>query len=327
LRERDGAELAAALIGVRGEFVARCLERAGGNPLFLEQLLRHTANLEGDGLPGSVQSSVLARVDRLAEAHKSAIRAAAALGQRVGLAAWRAVLGRPDYDPAPLVANFLLRPEGGDYVFAHALIRDGVYHSLLQADRRDLHRRAALWYAGRDLVLRAEHLDRAQAPDAAEAYGAAARQELAAYRYESALRLAERGRDLAAGAAAAELECLIGDVLEALGRTAEMLESYRRAEAAADGAVTRARAWIGQAAGLRVADKIDDAIALLDRAEPPLREAELHVDLARLLHLRGNLWFPKGNVAACRAPSAPARRNGWRARRAAWATPNMPARG
>ena len=42
------------------------MERAAGNPLFLEQLLRHAAEEAGapGGVPGSVQSLVQARLDR-----------------------------------------------------------------------------------------------------------------------------------------------------------------------------------------------------------------------------------------------------------------------
>ena len=58
--------------------------------------------------------------------------------------------------------HFLVRPEGDEFLFAHALIRDGVYASLLHSARRALHGRAAAWYQGRDPVLRAEHLERAK---------------------------------------------------------------------------------------------------------------------------------------------------------------------
>ena len=69
--------------------------------------------------------------------------------------------------------------------------------ALLKSRRRELHRRAADWYDGRDAVLRAEHLDRADDPGAPAAYLAAAQAQVADYRYELALRLAERGLELA----------------------------------------------------------------------------------------------------------------------------------
>ena len=50
------------------------------------------------------------------------------------------------------------------FLFAHALIRDAIYDTLVRSRRRELHRRAADWYAERDPVLRAEHLERAEEP-------------------------------------------------------------------------------------------------------------------------------------------------------------------
>ncbi len=81
----------------------------------------------------------------------------------------------------------------GSYLFAHALIRDAVYDSLLRSRRRELHRRAGGWFEARDPVLHAEHLDRAEDPGAAGAYLVAARAQSAGYRYEAALRLVRRG--------------------------------------------------------------------------------------------------------------------------------------
>ena len=73
-------------------------------------------------------------------------------------------------------------------MFTHALIRDGAYASLLHSSRRELHRVAASWYENRDPTLRAERLDRAEDPRAAEAYLDAARAEHAALRIDAALR-------------------------------------------------------------------------------------------------------------------------------------------
>ena len=83
--------------------------------------------------------------------------------------------------------HLLVRPIGDEFLFGHALIRDGVYDSLLRSRRAALHLRAAEWFATRDPALRAEHLDRAQDPGAPDAYLEAARGQLATYRYDAAL--------------------------------------------------------------------------------------------------------------------------------------------
>ena len=54
-------------------------------------------------------------------------------------------------------------------VGTHALIQEGVYSSLLKPKLRELHKRLASWFAERDPVLRAQHLDRANDPEAPQA--------------------------------------------------------------------------------------------------------------------------------------------------------------
>src|SRR5262249_52008162 len=153
-------------------FAARCVERAGGNPLFLEQLMRHAAErTSGDAVPDTVQSIVQARLDRLDPALQQALQAATVFGQRFSIAGLRYLLGDRCCDPDALVAHHLVRPDGEELLFGHALIRDAVYATLLRSRRRELHRRAAAWFAERsDVSLRAEHLDRAEDADAAGAH-------------------------------------------------------------------------------------------------------------------------------------------------------------
>ena len=145
-------------------------------------------------------SLVLARMDRLPERDRAALRAAAVVGQRFPLALVRELAQMPDYSCDVLTAHFLVLPEGDEFLFAHALIRDGVYASLTRARRAELHRAAAKWYGERDPVLVAEHLDRAEAPEAPRAYLDAALAQAAALQPERALALAERGAALAKAA-------------------------------------------------------------------------------------------------------------------------------
>ena len=94
--------------------------------------------------------------------------------------------------------HLLVRPEGEEFLFAHALIRDAVYDILLKSRRRELHRRAADWFDERDPVLHAEHLDRAEDPDGpARLPRGSPVGQVADYRYELAQRLVERGQALA----------------------------------------------------------------------------------------------------------------------------------
>ena len=79
LTDADAVTLAGGLFATSAALARKCIERAGGNPLFLEQLLR-TAEESDDRLPASLHSLVLARVDRLPERERAALRAAAVLG-------------------------------------------------------------------------------------------------------------------------------------------------------------------------------------------------------------------------------------------------------
>jgi class 3 adenylate cyclase len=174
----DARALAEVLIAANTAFAERCVERAAGNPLFLDQLLRHADESQAVAVPGSIQSLVQERIDRLDPSDKTAVQAASVLGQRFAGSALAYLLDRLDYVPERLISRLLVRPQLASedvFLFTHALIRDAIYDTLLRSRRRELHQRAAEWYADRDPVLRAEHLDRAEDPKAAQAYLAAAR--------------------------------------------------------------------------------------------------------------------------------------------------------
>ena len=95
----------------------RCVERAAGNPLFLEQLLRDAEEDPETGVPGSVQSLIQARIDRLAPTDKAALQAASVLGQRFDLASLRHVLGQPGYAVDRLADRLLVRPDEDGFLF------------------------------------------------------------------------------------------------------------------------------------------------------------------------------------------------------------------
>ena len=300
LEAAEARLLARPFLAANAARAERCLERAAGNPLFLEQLLRHAEEGPEAAVPGSVQSLVQARLDRLDPTDKAALQAASVLGQRFDPETLRHVLGQPGYGADRLAERLLARPEGEDFLFAHALIRDAVYDGLLRSRRRELHRRAADWYDGRDAALRAEHLDRAEDPEAARAYYAAAGAQAAEYRYELALRLAERGLELARERADRfALGCLRADILRDFGQMAAALSAYENALAVASDDAERCRAWIGLAAVKRVTDDHERANEALDQAEAAALGHDLVAELAQIHYLRGCLHFPRGDLDGC----------------------------
>ncbi|MEP7276183.1 MAG: adenylate/guanylate cyclase domain-containing protein, partial [Betaproteobacteria bacterium] len=301
LAPADALALARIHFAASPDLAQRCVDRAQGNPLFLVQLIR--SGSDDDAVPASIQSVVLSRLDRLPPADKRALQAAAVIGQRFSLELLRSLIGEDGYMATEPLERDLVRPVAdadGELMFAHALIRDGAYASLLHSARRELHRAAAAWFAGRDVVLRARHLDRAEDPAAAAACLDAARAEAAALRDDTALALARRGGEIAADAATRyALATLEGDLEASLGRAAESIAAHERALAAAATERERALAWIGVAAAHRLTSAIGPGLAALDEAARFAGENPR--DNARIHYLRGSFRFAQGDVERCRA--------------------------
>jgi len=271
------------------------LDRAGGNPFFLEQLLSNTET-DPAQIPDSIQHMVWARLDLLEPAEKKAIQAASVLGQRFALDALRHLLQDRAYDPAPLFNKQLLRPDRDHCQFSHALIFEGIYASLLDSKRRALHQSAAQWYAVQDLTLHARHLDRAQDLAAPAAYLAAARQQGEEFRYAPALELASRGLELAKDQERFKLLCYRGQLLRESGAIADSITAYREATRLAPDDQT---AWIGLAAGLAIQDDHKAALEALDIAQTLAGDQATPDQLSQIHYYRGNSLFPLGHIDEC----------------------------
>ncbi len=304
LRASEARAMAVGFARANQDRLAECLERAAGNPLFLEQLLQNaaeSASTSTSGLvPGSIQSLVLARMDRLEALDKRALQAASVFGQQFAPAALRHLIDDPGYDCGALLKHQLIRPEGEDFLFAHALIRDGVYESILTAPRSRLHLKAAEWFEDSDLVLRAEHLRMAEDPGAAMAYLAAARSELTKYRYDQALSMLATGKLLAAEPAdRVGLALTLGEAQHDIGALDEARAAFAEALDAAEDDTARCRAWLGLAGVKRITEDLDGALADLDSAEAAARRLGLTEEQARAHFLRGNVLFPRGDTEGC----------------------------
>jgi len=131
------------------------LEKAEGNPFFLEELTR--AVVEQGGLnpaltvPDTVQGVLMARIDRLPSPVKRVLQTAAVLGRQFPVRVLRAVWTEGEALEALLEGlirlEFLFRQGAADdpvYAFKHALTQDVAYDSLLIAHRESLHAAAGL---------------------------------------------------------------------------------------------------------------------------------------------------------------------------------------
>ena len=300
LRSGDMQLLASHLGPFDPGVIATCIERCEGNPLFFEQMLRHVQDIGGASLPPSIRSLMLARMDHLELPHRQALQAASVLGQRFALDALRVLLDDSQYDCATLINAHLLQAESGEYVFEHALIHEAAYSTLLNRTAHELHRRAADWYAASDPWLRAQHLDRAHDPAAAQAYTESATADIEQGLYDRARPQIERATAIAKVLAdQVELALLQGRMLHDIGEVPGAIQAYNHALRLATTEAHQCRAWTGLAACQRLSDDIDGAIAALDHAQALAEPLGLDADLSRIHYLRGSLRFPQGDITAC----------------------------
>ena len=149
-------------------------------------------------------------------------------------------------------------------------------------------------------MLVAEHLDRAEAPEAPHAYLDAALAQAAALQPERALALAERGAALAkVPDDVVALNMLRGRLHCESGKGQPAIDAYQVALGAAAQPAERCRALIGIAAGQRLISGVDAALAALAEAEPLAQG--LTRESCEIHYIRGNLQFARGDIAACRA--------------------------
>lgn len=299
LSAEEAAALAAQSGGVSPAVRQACIERADGNPLFLQQLLRNADESAREGLPGTLQSILLSRLDRLGPTDREVMDAAAVLGQRFEAEALCAVAGIDGFDAAGLQAAGLIHSLGRDWSFAHALIRDAAYAALVGDQRRHLHRAAAAWFAATDPVLHARHLERAEDPAAPAALVAAGHHEARGFRYAPALDLADAAVARAGPGNRFAALALRAEMLEALGRMADALEAWSAAGEEAADAAEECEALIGRAAVLRLLGQGESARPDLARAEALAVSAGLVQARSRIAGLLGSAAFATGDMTQC----------------------------
>ena len=138
------------------------MNRAGGNPLFLEELTyallesgyikRGEKGYELSGkvgeiqVPDTIQGIIAARLDRLEENLRRTVQVASVIGKRFALSLLEAVVGAKEEVKAHLlelqnlefIYETILFPER-EYEFKHALVQEVAYNSLLLKRRKEVH--------------------------------------------------------------------------------------------------------------------------------------------------------------------------------------------
>jgi class 3 adenylate cyclase/tetratricopeptide (TPR) repeat protein len=299
LRPEEARQIASGVSEINRDLIDLCVERAQGNPLFLEQLLRNATSAAFGAVPDTVQSLVQASLDRLDTDNREVLQIASAMGQRFSLVDVREISGKPNYDPTELIARHLVQHDGSNLLFSHALVREGVYSSILPSKCRELHGRIATVIGSSDLPLRARHLEMAQDTNAAKAYLDAARAAAVSMVEESVLELCKRGENLANDVETRlEFVRLQGDALLVLGQTDASIATFKEALDVSEVESDKCLALIGIAEGLRVASRFNEAIVTLEDAAKYSKEMPELIK-ARIHYLQGSVCFPLGDVGGC----------------------------
>jgi DNA-binding CsgD family transcriptional regulator len=149
--------------GVGRDFAAACTEATGGNPFFLEALLREVREQglsadTGESVrvrrigPAAVAQAVLLRLSTGPTSAGPLVRAAAVLGDGASLAE-AAELAGLDHDEAARAADRLVALDivesGEGLEFAHPVVREAVYADIGPRERAQAHARAAGILAGK----------------------------------------------------------------------------------------------------------------------------------------------------------------------------------
>ncbi len=252
--------------------------KAGGNPFFLEELVRVALERGPEALsstPFSVLAVLQDRLDFVGERGKRVLRAASVFGMRCRRSGVAALLGETDLKEMEVWLDMLAKHEilfcettgaAREYVFRQALLREASYATLTDKDRVAAHGAAGnfLEKAGAENAVElAEHfVCGEQLPRAGHWFRVAAERELAASELDAGLMSCARA--------------------EACGVEGTELGLVRLVEA-------RLRFWKGEGELSRVA--AEEAVGLL--------EGVSHMEaLAELANAYGHLAFEQGQREA-----------------------------
>lgn len=260
--------------------------RAGGNPLFLLELISATRDAGADALPESVESLITTRIDLLPAPDRTLLREAAVAGNTVDAAILASAFERSELSDDRRwnsLESFLVRDGPGVYRFRHGIYRDVAYAGLSYRRRRESHlaiagvlERERADNLAATAPLLSDHFERGRDRSRAWKYsvlagdtarGAYANNE-AITLYERALRNADDAHDSAQHGRVAEA---LGDVHELSGHYLDAVVAYQRSR------------------GLARADAETEVRLLRKIGSVRIREGRLSQSLSWLTRARGEL--------------------------------------
>ncbi len=172
LGREASAELLRCLAGDRmatldDAVVDDVLDRASGNPFFLEELVSWLEGTRPTELPDTLRGLVAARLDRLTRTERRVLEDAAVLGSN-GRVDWLALMQREMHGNddavaaalAGLEANELVAVDGNAWEFRSELVREVAYGTMTKERRAKVHAGIAGWLAGQRSPLHDALVDR-----------------------------------------------------------------------------------------------------------------------------------------------------------------------
>ncbi|ESZ40708.1 MULTISPECIES: adenylate/guanylate cyclase domain-containing protein [unclassified Mesorhizobium] len=334
----DGRRLVAALFGDNWVNAARglldqILERAGGNPLFLEEIVRGlidrgvlvregqqwrtVAGEVATGIPATIQAMLLARVDRLPQGVRRLAQEAAVIGPRFDATLLKAVAA----DPGRLEAGCellcdaeIIEEVAGSgsvssqsYRFTQTLLQDVIYQNLLLQRRTDIHGRvgAALEQLCGDKPERFEDLavlghhfaQSAERERGAHYLQAAGDRARMIYANDDALRFYERALTALGAIGQTPLKLAIAERIADLSGPAGRREIAHRHYEAVLQAYRESADRVAAARVLRKIGRLFWDVGKRDDAESRYAEAAALLDGADAPIEQAHLWQERGRQA------------------------------
>jgi class 3 adenylate cyclase/tetratricopeptide (TPR) repeat protein len=169
LNEGESETLLSNLLRIKGlplHIRDQILQRAGGNPFFIEEVVRSlidegavvlkngdyevTEKVKQVIIPQSIHALIMTRIDRLDEATRNLVRMASVIGRNFFYRVLTEVAStieeidrRLDYLKEIQLIRERRRMEELEYLFKHALAQEAAYESILIQRRKELHNKVA----------------------------------------------------------------------------------------------------------------------------------------------------------------------------------------
>jgi hypothetical protein len=306
LSKKAGERLVRQALGrdASPETVVRIVAQSEGNALFLEELIRATAQGGGGEASGTVLAMMQARIGRLPASARRVLRAASVFGEMAAQGGIHALLGGPMSDQE--IDGWLMRlleeeileersesrfPAGKTYRFHHALVRDAAYSLSSREEHVISHLLAGEYLEARgepDSLVLAEHFVKGGEPlRAAPHYLRAGEESYEANDMAAALSSAERG--LSSGAEGELRGALLSLMVAVCVWREQFDEVIGLGTEAIDLLPPGTKRWCLSFRNLWAAATVTDRTALLAELAPRFARIEPNAD-ARGEYIQGATW-------------------------------------